>query len=608
MYTLISMTLLNKQENKPVFTPRCVLFLEILALVFTICLYAPFEMVLLNRSEFWFKLSNFWWMPLLFSAGVFLLSAFFGMLLPEKLRRIYGTLFFCGALCFYLQGNFLNLRLGLLNGAQVDWSSYQGQMIRDIVIWLLLFAVILFMAIRFRKWFGAAAGFVSILLTGIQAASLVSLMVPVFTENDVSAHVSHAQTDAHLYEVGSDGNLLVFIVDMFDDDYLGQLLTEDAPVLERYEGFTYFDNFTGAYSTTAISLDYLLTGHMSYNEEPRDEWRRDQWSQRLYLDEIADSGYEMAFYTPSKDSVPDRMREIAVNYDEMDLYIKDNFAFFKHLYRLAACKYFPNIVKPMIWMDGTEFDGLGEYYNPDNSLFREGFSYNGGLTLAEGKKEFKFIHLNGAHYPYNIHADGSPAPGGSDAMEAAAGTLSLIADYLDEMKANGTYDNSAIVITADHGYYWDGVLSNPVCLIKAPGERGAIRISHVPGCHANLFSTLVRFAGSKTADSYGTDILALSEESDVTRYFYQYYLLEGNVDGNYRMIEYRIPSESSDVSGFELTDREFTYHGEIIPHAQYCESCLHGGTWLNDQEKPRYVHECAPDNPSASEVKHLENF
>ena len=594
--------------GKPFLTPGRVLILEILAMVFTICLYAPFEMVLMNRSEFWFKLSLFWWMPVLFSVPVFVVFALVGYALRGRIRVLYGALFFAAALCFYIQGNFLNLRLGLLNGATPDWSGYHGAMMRDLVIWAVITAIVLLVMILLRERASAIFGFVSFLLIGIQTVSLISLLIPVFADHDVTAHVSNVQTDTQLYEVGSEGNLIVFIVDMFDDDYFRQIYDEKKSVLDTYDGFTWFDNFTGAYSTTAVSLDLFLTGQMVYNEKPREEWRSDVWAQRLWLDEVAEAGYEMSFYTPNTVSVPDRMKAIAGNYQEMDLYIKDDFSFFKHLYRLAACKYFPNIVKPYIWMDCTEFDSLGEYYNPDNTVFRDGLGYNNGLTLAEGKKEFKFIHINGAHYPYSIQEDGTQAPGGSDAITAATGTLAIIGGYLDEMKKNGTYEDASIIITADHGYYWDGVLSNPVCLIKQPGAHGGISVDHAPACQRDLFPTLVRLSGSDRAADYGTDLFDIPENADVERYFYQYYLLEGDVDGNFRMIEYSIPPESSDVSGFALTDVEITYHGERIPHAQYCESCQNGGEWLTDHEKPRFVHECTPDNPSASEVKHLETF
>lgn len=51
------------------------------------------------------------------------------MLLIGKLpirKNLYEALLFSAAVCFYIQGNFLNLDVGVMNGAEIDWKDYSG--------------------------------------------------------------------------------------------------------------------------------------------------------------------------------------------------------------------------------------------------------------------------------------------------------------------------------------------------------------------------------------------------------------------------------------------------------------------------------------------------
>ena len=49
-----------------------------------------------------------------------------GMFLKGKAYSIYTALIFVFALCFYIQGNYLNSSYGVLDGKTIDWSSYSN--------------------------------------------------------------------------------------------------------------------------------------------------------------------------------------------------------------------------------------------------------------------------------------------------------------------------------------------------------------------------------------------------------------------------------------------------------------------------------------------------
>ena len=66
-------------------------------------------------------------------------------------------------------------------------------------------------------------------------------------------------------------------------------------------------------------------------------------------------------------------------------------------------------------------------------------------------KSFRLYHLFGTHPGASINADGNIQPGVSRA-EAARGCLRLIEEYMNRLKQQGVFDNTTIIITADHGY------------------------------------------------------------------------------------------------------------------------------------------------------------
>ena len=92
------------------------IFITVLFLTFTVLVYAPLEVYLQNRGEFWFNFRLVWWIPTLIGLVSFLLFFSIGSILkPSKLKDLYAVMAFAGGLCAYIQGNFLNKGLGLMD-------------------------------------------------------------------------------------------------------------------------------------------------------------------------------------------------------------------------------------------------------------------------------------------------------------------------------------------------------------------------------------------------------------------------------------------------------------------------------------------------------------
>ena len=69
------------------------------------------------------------------------------------------------------------------------------------------------------------------------------------------------------------------------------LAEEDFEELDEFDGFTYFANHTGAYSSTNYSLRLLLSGRMFYNGFDQYDWSTSFNDDRLFLDVLSENGY-----------------------------------------------------------------------------------------------------------------------------------------------------------------------------------------------------------------------------------------------------------------------------------------------------------------------------
>lgn len=583
------------------------LIMNTIFLAFTLCIYAPLELYLSNYHEFWFSLSLFWYIILAFGVVAALIAIIIGYFLKGKLLILYEALLFGLGINAYIQGNFLNLKIGVLNGADIIWEEYHKNFVINAVIWGIIFLIVFVGAWKAAAYFRKISFYVSTLFTLTQLVSLVVLLCPYISSNNFGAEKEYFISDRGLYELGEDENVVVLLCDMLDDGWFRQVVEQWPEVQTELDGFTCFSNFTGSYSSTAYSLAHLATGKYFYNEKPRSTWVEEVSTERIYYDELIENGYSLGIYANLYSNFPSRVMEKTENYEYARPKISNKLHFTYDIYQLVMCKYFPNAIKPYIWMTGNEFNYWKQYdsdcnaYNGDfdNFFFRNGLAAN-GLSLSGDSKQYKFIHLMGTHYPFRLDADGNeiePYAGYQWGAECARGFSRIINDYFEYMKEIGCYDNTSIIIIGDHGLYAMGGLSNPTLLIKPKNSRGELKFNTAPVCQGDFAATVLELADIDVGDSYGKSVFDFETGEQRERFFYQYYLEEGAKDENYRMIEYSVDSTTDSTEDFELTDVEYTVDGQKISHSEYCQSCKDGILADYDMGIRRLIHEKAPNYP-----------
>ena len=126
------------------------------------------------------------------------------------------------------------------------------------------------------------------------------------------------------------------------------------------------------------------------------------------------------------------------------------------------------------------------------------------VTYQEGKC-FRYYHLQGGHVPFLYDADLNTV-GDSSYTETLEANIRVIGQFLDKLKQSDLYDNSVIIVMADHGFDPQNEVSaydrqNPLFLVKGVGESHPLQTSLVPAAYEDLQDAYVRLMDGAAGDA-----------------------------------------------------------------------------------------------------------
>jgi len=494
---------------------------------FMFAVFAPVDIYYANEGEFWFYLYQMLPLILPVFAGLFaVLAALFlglGRLFREKKAGyILYTVFFHLLMYFYIQGNYVPRNYGVLNGMTIDWKRhpFYGHASIFLIVCAVLGAAFSIWKIR-EKIFVIGRFLCVILLLSLLVTIGVTAVKNI--EKDDALHTDLIVTDRELDTLGSQENIIVFVLDQYDSKHLRDLMEDPAEwgdVREIFRDFTYYPDTLGVYPTTKGALPQLLTGQCYYNEKPYTDYITEAYENTTFYDTLKNEDWQVCVYTQNTFVDPDCDKY--ANIEAGRYRIGDSAAFLKNMYSLVAFNYMPHQLKHYFFVDTEDFERLrttpegGDGYMMDVQQLYEKLSRD-GLHTGSCEKSFHFIHTNGTHNPYTYDRDlHTERDGVYDVLDAAAGNCKAMALYLDDLRACGAYDNATIVITADHGKW--GYSQNPLFLVKTPGEEHPFAVSEVKMSNVFLNGMLEQAACGSRID----ETLIAKTVGDGSRRYLQY--------------------------------------------------------------------------------------
>ncbi|MBD5083924.1 MAG: hypothetical protein HDT33_02340 [Clostridiales bacterium] len=548
--------------------------------VFTFIFFGPCELYLQNTSDMTFPFSLLAPVMALAGLGIFAVLLAVLLVLRGKPFNYAVSLLFAVTLAGYLQGNFWNVDHGTLDGTSVTWQNYRGAMLKNLVVWMLVIGAVFLLLYFSRKLWTRTLETVSLLLAAMQTVALFSL---VNTTNLSALQERYLSTEG-IFELAPSQNVVFFLLDRCDRSYLDDLIAQHPEWEAELGGFTSYQDFTGSFSRTYASVTYLLTGVRDDDAAPfeirkRDYFRR-AWGRSSFLSDLHNTGCQVGLYSHVGDVIGemdnvegkiDNIGQSTVSYSRRIMLTK--------MLELSAYRYAPEAVKPYFQLYTGDLDAVqtassGDLYQIDDPEFwaryrAQGLSVNDGLTGC-----FRFYHLQGAHYPFNMSETAERVETRWDSAgqhDQMVGNMEMILQYLDELREKGVYDDTTIIISTDHaadypewvGDDWmattqglsrlDSPRLLPLLIKPAHADTSQpMQLSHKQICQDNLRASIAGWFGLDTA-KYGRTIESIGEDEDMARTFWMLLYDEALTTRDAYMGTYVIRGDGNDFSNWNLT-------------------------------------------------------
>lgn len=336
-------------------------------------------------------------------------------------------------------------------------------------------------------------------------------------------------------------NVVYVVADMFNSEYLTQILNEIPDLSEKLDGFTWFKDTLSISGWTETSLGALYGGdqYSPYNNNknlmnPRTAHQKA--NQKLKTT-IKENGMRPSFVS-NISSEADFSPYAYYWASKNDINLAASIGKEKMLAILPFFVLVPNMLKQYIYDNGNWL-----FYNEDlafgihKEVAIKSLSYLELLPeicSVDDRDEgnFLFFRTELPHTPYGITETGQlilneyPDPinksfsSGTAAYYSAKKTIQLLIDFLDWLKENKIYNNTQIVICSDHGNNcFDNNLpventneslwksrANALYLIKRRDERHSLIVdSQTLKSNADIIAQVADDLGWKHEFSYHTN-------------------------------------------------------------------------------------------------------
>ena len=536
-----------------------------LAISFLIFLYAPVDLYCANTAEFWFDFSTL----LLTALGMFVVSFavlmvayLIALLLHPYVYRIALAGGLALFICTYVQGTFLIDKLPSLDGSKIWWGKYDVLRKDSLLLWGIVLTLVIVAAVLLKKKkFDNVVMFISGCMTLMLLVTVLSTMVTsgVLTPK-VHLHISVENE----FEMSEDQNFVIFVLDTADSREFTSLLEDHPEYREIFSDFTYFENMLGNYSCTMNAVAYILSGEWFENKEPLAEYLNNVYLNSPLWDELRSRGYRIDLYEDDIRALDENVADNFGNVYRTTVRPSSYLELAKQELKLVGFRYAPYDLKRYCEIREVYFDELqvsepegttAGNFTEDNMAFKEALEAN-GIVVDQTQKNFKFIHLEGAHAPFIYGENMDYIPGG-DYRQNMEASVTLAKNYIQALKESGAYDNTAIIVMADHGYNGQGdetdrdvwLRPSPLFLVKGMGEQhDTMQISEAPVSYADLWEAYMRLMDGKQSDA----IFDWKEGEERERRYLRYSFSE-----TYHLVEYSQKGHAQDLDAMELTGRVF---------------------------------------------------
>ena len=522
---------------------------------FMVFIYEPIITYSANVDDFWFDFELMLPNILTYFAILFVLLiiiyTFFYLLFcvlikKDKYYKKFFIITFIFLVFFYIQGVYLVGNLPALNGDTINWNSYTKDMVISTIIFIVITIVqlILIKKVKLDKTIKID----TFIMLAIFVMLLTSIFSALFKPGFFREKIIATSTNININSVSANKNFFIFLVDAVDSTDFANVVKSYPKYSSTFEDFTYFPDTVSGYTFTRDSIPFIFSGKWNENEVEFIDYCNDAFNNSSFLNKLKDENYNMNFYEYQihwSDRKIAEFSNIEIYNDEVD-HVK----YFKQLAKYILFKYLPFPLKEYSQIDTADFDACRvdkeeTYFEWDNDVTYKNLKNNPLKVIDDDY--FQFIHIEGGHTPFDNDEDVNIISEDEGTYEKKlAATLNIIDTFINRLKENDVYENSVIVIMADHGYGEHG-RQNPILYIKGLEEKHPMNTSDIPVSYEDLCEAFEELLD----DNQSTELFKNIDTSRVRRF------ISNPFEDEDVMTEYEQQGKAWDTSTVKATGREF---------------------------------------------------
>ena len=515
---------------------------------FMLFIYEPITMYANNINDFWFDFKtmtkpmiSFFMLVLITLIAIYTIIYIINKKLNKNIYNISLIISFIAFIASYIQGNYLVKNLPPLDGSIINWGGHTLDNIITLVIWIILITIyiITIKKYKYEKVINTSK-YISLAIFGMLLTSLATTML---TKNIYKDKMAFKITYENYNTASTDKNLFILVLDAVDQKIFTQEL-EKSENKDIFNDFTFYPDTLSGYPFTRDSVPLILSGEWNNNEKDFLEYCNTSMDNSKLIKKLQKENYtiniydeELCWKTPETEKVSNIRKKTK---SELTTIL-----FGKQEIKYALFKYLPYKLKKYSRIQDMKFEKYKEIlknYNWTN-LNNYGIIEDNKIEKQENKI-FNYLHIEGGHVPFNIDENLNYIENGTYEQKLSA-NIKIIKEYLDRLKENNVYDNSAIIIMADHGYSYTGVdgRQNPILYIKGINEHHKMYTSDKQISHQDLAQAFTELIDGKTSKELFKDITNnRTRKYNWYEYTKENHMIEQQLEGKAWELEKMIPT------------------------------------------------------------------
>lgn len=477
----------REEKWKTLWAPVCLVALALAALM---QVALPIQSYLANQSAYPFTFGalagalavRFAWTFAICAVAIGLLGRCFG-------RWVLGAVL-AFAVCVYLESGILSAGLPDLNG---DWWFFQNRTraMWDAAVWAGVFVSFALLHPLLKRHYGL----VSTCLMVMTAASMFDVNHE--EKADTSKLLVHdfvpVETVIRSVTYSTNRNVLVFVLDSLEREQAHAIMEDPGAgpgLREKFRGFVEYADNVGVGNRSELAVANLFTGKYVESATGLANYHVSLFEQESVLADYLANGASVYLgsealgygYTNRKGEEGKGQTDEAWTLQEIS---RLRWIPFCAKFRCGRIMELSKRRSSGIWLERVVYPILAKR-----------------AEAIDAETTFLFVHTGGVHFPVQWNRYGEELPVPNDTfggiVEAGIYVLGLLGDLFDVYREHGIYDNSLILVMADHGNHGHGPdspgglpgIAKPFLWIKPAMSQHDFQTSTIPTSHSRVSALL----------------------------------------------------------------------------------------------------------------------